>query len=114
MTADTFCIRYNEVAKKAPLSGVDETLVRDFAHYQDLLISSADSIESWYQLSSKSYYKYLEIEGSQSLHWKNKGFAVLFDVLQVKLTSDILYLYVIIYLKYDSQICTYASINNNI
>lgn len=67
---------------------MDENLLRDFAHSFELIVCSMDAAESWYDLSSKNYYKFQEPKGDSALQWKDKGYAVIFDVLQVNITNS--------------------------
>lgn len=57
-------------------------LALDWFHRLENIIESSDS---WYDTSCRDHLEYWACSGDRLLNWKDKGYAVVFDLLQVSM-----------------------------
>lgn len=54
----------------------------EFYDFHHKAMNSLDGAQSWYETSCHPH-DYEECEGDQTLNWKEKGYATVFELLQV-------------------------------
>lgn len=76
--------RYNEELKKRPeFENIDPQLAKQFIETFERQETALESADTWFETSLRGLQEYWECEGDQSLHWKDKGYGFVLELLQV-------------------------------
>lgn len=75
--------RYFEAMRSEEFRDVDINLQREMFEWLHMHRSMYVACDSWYEASCRGYHEYWECPGEQFLHWKDKGYRTVFDLLQV-------------------------------
>lgn len=75
--------RYKEALKHDDYTDVSHELAQECFDMFHKAMNSIDGANSWYETSCDDH-EYEECEGDQTLHWKDKGYVTVFDLLQVR------------------------------
>ncbi|CAK9807638.1 Spermine oxidase [Anthophora quadrimaculata] len=63
---------------------VNETLREQLLWLFDIMQTSYDPADTWYDISAKDYFEYAMCDGDQGINWKERGYSTIFDILTKK------------------------------
>lgn len=62
---------------------IDPNIQREVLEFVHQYINMYVASDSWYRISCKNYPEYQYCPGDMLLNWKDRGYCLLFDLLQV-------------------------------
>lgn len=77
-----FSIRYYAAVKTGEFGKIDSELAHECYEYFHKFMNFLDGSDSWYETSC-DMHGYVTCEGDRLLDWKDRGYATVFDLLQV-------------------------------
>jgi len=63
---------------------MNRTKVAEYLSLIEKFQNTAESSDTWFDVSVKLFTEYWECEGDHNLNWKGRGYKTIFDILLVK------------------------------
>ena len=63
---------------------MNRTKVAEYLSLIEKMQNTAESSDTWFDVSVKLFTEYWECEGDLNLNWKGRGYKTIFDILLVK------------------------------